>query len=82
MTTPTVYQRTTVETEATVDGLLDAVAKMTQVAPPHAAIVDISNYYGCPDEVLEADELGLEIPEHEPTEYLAFVIEWDQKGQS
>lgn len=82
MTTPTIYRRTTVDGEATLDGLLDAVAKISQVAPPSAQIVQVAEFFACPEEAHAAEEMGLEVPEHEPTAYLAFTVEWAEEEEA
>ncbi len=81
MTTPTVYRRTTIDGEATLSGLLDVVAKISQVAPQSAQIVQVAEFYSCPEEAHAAEELGLEPPDHEPVAYLAFSVEWDPEEE-
>jgi len=76
MTAPTIYRRTTIEGEATLSGLLDVVAKISQVAPQSAEIADVIPFFGTPDDEPADDE------EQMPVMHLAFTVQWTLEDES
>jgi hypothetical protein len=76
MTAPTIYRRTTIDGEATLSGLLDIVAKISQVAPQSAEIVEVQPFFEH-----QYDENGVCDETQEPEMRLAFTVQWDPKEE-
>lgn len=78
----TITRRATIDVPATIDGLLDAIAKLMPVVPNNAEIVQIAQYQGCPDEILEAEEAGVpheDLPDHDPITFLSLTFEFEEE---
>lgn len=73
---PVVYKRVTVDGAATLDGLVDVIAKISSIAPQSASIVTVIDFFDCG---------GHDDDNHEqcdPKPHLSFTCEWPEEDQS